>query len=113
MKKKEIKIITIELLMKKIGSYTKKDLSIIFKAYNYALKHHDGQKRESGEDYIIHPLTVAYLLSTMHADYETICAGLLHDLIEDTKVTYEDIKNEFNEEIAYLVDGVTIFTFKF
>ena len=110
MKKKNNDIITIDLLKKKISSYTKKDWPIIYKAYNYALKYHDGQKRESGEDYIIHPLTVAYLLSTMHADYETICAGLLHDLIEDTSITYEDIKNEFNDEIAYLVDGVTKFS---
>ena len=108
--KKINETITIEDLKKKVHSYTKKDWPIIFKAYNYALKYHKGQKRESGEDYIIHPLTVAYLLSTMHADYETICAGLLHDLIEDTEITFDDIKNNFNDEIAYLVDGVTKFS---
>ena len=110
MKKKLNETITIDLLMQKVNSYTKKDWPIIFKAYNYALKYHKGQKRESGEDYIIHPLTVAFLLANMHADYETICAGLLHDLIEDTSITYEDIKRDFSEEIAYLVDGVTKFS---
>lgn len=102
--------ITIEALKKRILSYTKKDWGIILKAYNYAKKYHHGQKRESGEDYIIHPLTVAYILSGMHADAETICASLMHDLVEDTQVTYDDIKTNFNEEIARLVDGVTKFT---
>lgn len=101
--------ITIDLLKKKVSSYTKKDWPIIEKAYKYAKKYHAGQKRESGEDYIIHPLTVAYILSGMHADAETLCAALLHDLIEDTEVTYEDIKKNFTDEIAYLVDGVTKF----
>jgi GTP pyrophosphokinase len=88
----------------------KKDWPLISKAYSYALKYHEGQKRESGEDYIIHPLYVAYTLSTMHADAETICAALLHDVIEDTKATYSDIKREFGDEIAFLVDGVTKLT---
>ncbi len=99
--------ITIDDLRKKIYSYNKKNWLIIEKAYKYALKFHDGQKRESGEDYISHPLNVAYILSSMHADSDTICAALLHDTIEDTKTTYDDIKNNFNETIAYLVDGVT------
>jgi GTP pyrophosphokinase len=88
----------------------KKAWPLISKAYSYALKYHEGQKRESGEDYIIHPLYVAYTLSTMHADAETICAALLHDVIEDTKATYTDIKHEFGDEIAFLVDGVTKLT---
>lgn len=102
--------ITIDSLKKKVISYTKKDWPIISKAYHYALKYHDGQFRESGESYITHPLAVSYILAGMHADAETICAALMHDLIEDTSVTYEDIKNNFNEEIAYLVDGVTKFS---
>ena len=102
--------VTIDMLKKKVNTYMKKDWLLINKAYEYALKYHDGQKRESGEDYIIHPLTVAYILSLMHADAATICAALLHDIIEDTPVTYEDVEKEFNSEIAYLVDGVTKLT---
>ena len=103
-------IVTFDALKKKISTYTKKDLDLIEKAYLYALKYHKGQKRESGEDYIVHPLTVAYILASMHADTDTLCAALLHDVIEDTPATYEDIKNEFNLEIANLVDGVTKLT---
>lgn len=102
--------VTIELLKKKVNTYMKKDWPIILKAYNYAKKYHAGQKRESGEDYIIHPLTVAYILSGMKAEASVICAALMHDLIEDTKVTYDDLLKEFNSEIAYLVDGVTKLT---
>lgn len=103
-------VVTIEELKRKVNTYTKKDWPIIEKAYHYALKYHAGQKRESGEDYIIHPLTVAYILSGMHADSATLCAALLHDIIEDTEVTYDDVKKEFGEEIASLVDGVTKLT---
>ena len=83
------------------------DIDLIIKAYNYASFYHDGQKRDSGEDYIIHPLNVAFILSEMHADTDTLCAGLLHDTLEDTKSTKQDIAHEFNNEIAELVDGVT------
>ncbi len=110
MKKEKNEVITIDLLKNKVNTYMKKDWPLISKAYSYALKYHEGQKRESGEDYIIHPLYVAYTLSTMHADAETICAALLHDVIEDTKATYTDIKHEFGDEIAFLVDGVTKLT---
>ena len=102
--------VTIDLFKNKVNTYMKKDWSLINKAYCYAEKCHNGQKRESGEDYIIHPLSVAYILSMMHADANTICAALLHDTIEDTKATYEDIKREFGDEIAFLVDGVTKLT---
>ena len=103
-------MVTIDLLKNKVNTYMKKDWPLIFKAYKYALKYHSGQKRESGEDYIVHPLYVAYILSLMHADANTICAALLHDAIEDTKATYEDIKKEFGDEISFLVDGVTKLT---
>lgn len=106
----EKECITIDDLKRKIYSYNKKKWPIIEKAYNYAFKYHDGQKRASGEDYIMHPLNVAYILASMHADSDTICAALLHDTIEDTQSTYDDIKNTFNETIAYLVDGVTKMT---
>ena len=107
--KRDNEVITIELLKKKVNTYMKKDWPMIEKAYKHALKYHENQKRESGEPYIIHPLAVAYILSNMHADCTTVCAALLHDVIEDTKATYEEIKKDFNEEIAYLVDGVTKF----
>ena len=108
--KKVNEVITIDLLKKKVCTYMKKDWPLIEKAYKYANKFHSGQLRESGDPYIVHPLAVAYMLSDMHADSMTIAASLLHDVIEDTSVTFEDIKKEFNSEIAYLVDGVTKFT---
>ena len=110
MKSVKEEIITIDILKNKVNTYMKKDWPIIFKAYSYALKFHAGQKRESGNDYITHPLAVAYYLSLMHADANTISAALLHDVIEDTKATYEDVKAEFGDEIAFLVDGVTKLT---
>ena len=79
-----------------------KDLEMIMKAYDYADFLHDGQVRLSGEKYIIHPLSVALILSEMHADTDTICASLLHDTIEDTNCTKEDIINLFNKDIVYL-----------
>ena len=107
MKKESNEVVTLELLKNKVNTYMKKDWPLINKAYCYAEKYHAGQKRESGDDYIIHPLTVAFILSTMHADADTICAALLHDVVEDTKATYNDIKKNFGDEIAFLVDGVT------
>ena len=102
-----MKQITINDVLGKLKNYTKEDLKLIEKAYNYASYLHEGQFRQSGEPYIIHPLNVAYILAEMHADVNTICAGLLHDTIEDTIITKEEIAKEFNLEIANLVDGVT------
>lgn len=99
--------ITLNDLLNNIKQYNDYDLSLIEKAYNYAETLHDGQYRESGEAYITHPLYVAYILSEMHADTATICAALLHDTLEDTNTTKEEIAEEFNKEIANLVDGVT------
>jgi len=76
-------------------------------AYEYAKSLHQNQFRESGEEYITHPINVAYILAEMHADADTVCAGLLHDTLEDTNVTKEDIAHDFNQNIANLVDGVT------
>lgn len=84
-----------------------KDFSIIEKAYETALLAHGDQFRRSGEPYIIHPLQVALILAELEMDKETIAAGILHDIIEDTDFTYERIAQEFSEEIAVLVDGVT------
>lgn len=85
----------------------KVNVKLIIKAYQYAKSHHGEQKRLSGEEYIIHPLNVANILSQIELDDETICAALLHDVVEDTDVTKEDITREFGEEIANIVDGVT------
>ncbi|ERI90358.1 GTP diphosphokinase [Clostridiales bacterium oral taxon 876 str. F0540] len=79
----------------------------ITKAYNLAFDAHKDQKRESGEPYIIHPLEVACILAEMGLDTNTIAAGLLHDVIEDTPYNYDDLVREFNQEVADLVDGVT------
>jgi GTP diphosphokinase / guanosine-3',5'-bis(diphosphate) 3'-diphosphatase len=98
----------IEELIKEIKEYDDHaDFVLIRKAYNYAKKIHIEQKRESGEEYIMHPLEVARILIEMRADTETICAALLHDVAETTKVDIEKIKTEFNQEIANLVEGVT------
>ena len=80
---------------------------LILKAYNYALKNHGEQMRKSGEPYIIHPVNVAYTIAELGLDEQTICAALLHDVVEDTNATNEDLKNEFGPEIAEMVDGVT------
>ncbi len=81
--------------------------ALIEKAYGFALKAHSGQRRESGESFIIHPLGVARILADMGLDMITIAAGLLHDVVEDTAFGLEDIEHEFDREIAQLVDGVT------
>ena len=83
------------------------DINIIKKAYDLACDAHKSQKRESGEPYITHPIDVAIILAEMGMDTSTIAAGLLHDVIEDTDYTYDDIKNIFNQEIEDLVQGVT------
>lgn len=83
------------------------DISMIEKAYKIASKAHEGQKRKSGEPYIIHPLCVAIILADLELDKETIVAGLLHDAVEDTWMTDEEVAREFGEEVALLVDGVT------
>ncbi len=99
--------ITFQDLLLKVLEYSPEDAEIVSKAYDYAATFHEGQMRQSGEPYIIHPLNVAYILADMHADADTICAGLLHDTLEDTNATKEDIAYYFNQNVASLVDGVT------
>ena len=101
--------LTFDELFEKVCLYIKdeNDRKKITKAYLFAFEKHMGQKRHTGEDYITHPLNVAYILADLNADYQTICAALLHDTIEDCEVTKEDISTLFSPEIATLVDGVT------
>ena len=104
----ENKDVTIKDVITEMKKHNRKsDSKLIMKAYNYAVAHHGDQKRKSGEPYIIHPVHVAYILSTLGLDDATICAALMHDLAEDTDVTIEDISKEFSPEIAEMVNGVT------
>ena len=85
----------------------KYDAELIGKAFELAMRLHEGQLRKSGEPYFIHPIHVAYILAEIGMDDATIVGGLLHDVVEDTDYTLEDVTKEFGEEIALLVDGVT------
>ena len=86
------------------------DISLIEKAYKVAHEAHKDQKRKSGEPYIIHPLCVAIILADLEMDKETIAAGILHDVVEDTVMTLDELSKEFGPEVALLVDGVTKLT---
>ncbi|MBO5096234.1 MAG: bifunctional (p)ppGpp synthetase/guanosine-3',5'-bis(diphosphate) 3'-pyrophosphohydrolase [Bacilli bacterium] len=103
----ENKVETFEDLLSNLSYLNDNELKYIEKVYEFASLKHYGQKRHSGEDYIIHPLNVANILSTIQADCNTICAALLHDTIEDCDVTFEEIESNFNLEIAKLVEGIT------
>lgn len=100
----EISILDLVNILK---GYSFEEVETIKKAYEYAENLHSGQLRQSGEPYISHPLNVAYILAEMQADTDTICAGLLHDTLEDTNISKEDLSHDFNPNIANLVDGVT------
>ena len=102
------KEITIQdVISKKKETSRRVGTKLIMKAYNYAVEHHGEQKRRSGEPYIIHPLNVAYILAGVGLDEATICAALLHDVVEDTDATDADLRKEFGDEIADMVAGVT------
>ncbi len=94
----------VEMLKKSENSF---DMELIDKAYRLALKAHGDQRRVSGVPYILHPTSVACILVDMGMDTDSVCAALLHDVVEDTDVTYDDVKKQFGVEIANLVDGVT------
>lgn len=97
----------IKALLKAFDAYPQAQRDLLYRAYEFAKKAHDGQKRESGEPYIIHPCAIARILINLGMDVNTIAAALLHDVIEDTPVTYEQVAEEFSVEIADLVNGVT------
>ncbi len=101
--------ITIDDVIKKTKEYIhdEKSIELIQKAYLTAKDKHDGQYRKSGEPYVQHPLEVANILASLHTSPSTICAGLLHDVLEDTDMTKEEMTTKFNEDITNIVDGVT------
>ena len=108
MNDKEKEPVTIENILDAVKSYSPKaDLDLIRRAYELARKAHAGQTRVSGEAYIIHPLHVAQILTQLHLDDATISAALLHDVVEDTIYTNDQMKEMFGDEVAMLIDGVT------
>ena len=97
-----------EEFLQTIADYNPKyDLELIGRAYDKAKEMHEGQLRKSGEPYLIHPLAVAEILADLGMDEDTIVAGLMHDVVEDTPYTSEELREEFGEEVELLVDGVT------
>ena len=94
-------------LMEKLHKASPEGKKLVEKAYSFAEEAHRGQLRNSGEEYIQHPLEVAKILAELELDEATIAAALLHDVVEDTKYTMEDIEKEFGPHVALLVDGVT------
>ena len=99
--------VTAESFMKKVKEYNGEDIDKVRRAFELAYLLHKGQYRQSGEEYIIHPLTVAYILADMYVDSDTLCAALLHDTVEDTNISLKEIEDLFNKDVAMLVDGVT------
>ncbi len=101
-------MVTLSKILDQIQSYLPGcNTRLVEKAYEWAARLHDGQFRKSGEPYLSHPMEVAYILAQMKLDLPTIAAGLLHDAVEDTSITLEDIEKEFGKEVAFIVDGVT------
>ena len=100
---------TIEDVFESAQTYihNEESLELIRKAYNIASKYHEGQFRKSGDPYVQHPIEIAYILTTLHAGPSTIAAGLLHDVLEDTSMTREEMCAEVGEDVTSIVDGVT------
>src|SRR5438552_7374792 len=95
-------------LLKQVGEYRPPaDLDLVRKAYEFSQRYHAGQTRATGEPYLVHPLEVALELAEIRMDATSIAAGLLHDSVEDTSVTIEEIEREFGEQVAHIVEGVT------
>ena len=102
------KELTHEDVQKMVSSYMNEEhVALVEKAYHFAEVAHHDQRRKSGEPYIIHPIQVAGILANLHMDPETVCAGYLHDIVEDTGATLDDIKELFGPTIAMIVDGDT------
>jgi GTP pyrophosphokinase len=95
-------------LVERIRAYhPSADVEIVSRAYDYSVRAHEGQKRKSGDPYFVHPASVAGIITELRLDTASICAGLLHDVVEDTLATLNDVEKEFGSEVAFLVDGVT------
>ena len=108
MNDKDNNIVTIETIIDSVRAIQPEaDTKLIYSAYDLAKSAHEGQKRASGEDYIIHPLHVAKILTDMHLDETTISAALLHDVVEDTTYTIEEMQERFGDDVSMLIDGVT------
>jgi GTP pyrophosphokinase len=101
-------MLKLEDIVQRVASYhPSPDTDLLTRAYEYSLRAHEGQMRRSGEPYFVHPASVAGIITELRLDVASICAGLLHDVVEDTLATVEDIEKEFGPELAFLVDGVT------
>ena len=97
-----------EQLIERIKAYQPNvDSRLVQRAYDFSFRMHAGQTRKSGQPYIVHPVSVAGIIADLKLDGASVCAGLLHDVIEDTLATPDDITKEFGPEVAELVDGVT------
>src|SRR3978361_2343350 len=98
----------LDQLLSEVASYHPgADLQMVRRAYQFAAQAHDGQTRKSGDPYVTHPLAVAQIIAELKLDVGSICAGLLHDCVEDTSATVDDISKLFGTEVAFLVEGVT------
>ena len=96
-----------QILSEVAGYHPSADLALIRRAYTFAAEAHDGQTRKSGDPYVTHPLAVAQVIAELKLDVSSVCAGLLHDCVEDTSATVDQIGDIFGKEVAFLVDGVT------
>src|SRR5262252_5366622 len=101
-------MLQVDQLIERIRTYQPSvDANLIQRAYDYSYRMHAGQRRKSGQPYIVHPVSVAAIIADLRLDGASVCAGLLHDVVEDTLATTDDLTKEFGVEVAELVDGVT------
>src|SRR5580765_572994 len=102
------KMLKLAELVERIRAYhPAADVEIVSRAYDFSVRAHEGQKRKSGDPYFIHPAAVAGIITELRLDTASICANLLHDVVEDTLRTLDDVEHEFGDEVAFQVDGVT------
>src|SRR5688572_25690907 len=101
-------MLALDVIVDRVKAYHRMaDVGMIAKAYQYAQWAHRNQKRRSGDPYFVHPANVAGIITDLKLDTSSVCAGLLHDVVEDTPATLDDVHREFGDEITGLVDGVT------